>query len=371
MLWKKRQDYLIDQSYAAADAIYGQTARWEITREFPIESIYLVADFTAAAFATTKVVTETWYNIIKRVTLTVADGSRTRNVIDASGSGLAEYARQQLGGLDRNWMFRRVTGAPSAGAAAYNPRLRLMIPIFFALPQISDPLSSALLLPAHRYNANPVLTVTTEAKANVHNDAGTTTAATLGVVVNRREVQDPNWEYYDTELFENPWTPTAGLQSYDLPIPGAFTGMQIRATSSGARVNPCSALAENRLQYLGNVIRRWRMEDIQRENELSTFWNSDLANEYLITAANTDLPGAMFTDKPSSANDSGLYYMDFLTDRVGESVQEIGSALETNFLMASGARVQWLTTISGTPTINILFHRIMGDISKLKFARTA
>lgn len=361
MLFKKREDYLGDTVYAAADGIFNQTVRYEITREFPIDTIWIALSITSSgAFGGGGSILESYYNVLKRVQLQVADGSRTRNVVDATGVGLAEYARNMLGGLDRGYMFRRYVS--EAGAITWQG----MIPIFFAHPQISDPVSSSFLLPAHRYNANPVLTIQTAPKAEM-TAAAITFTGQIGVLVERREVDRPDWAYYDTEIFENPWNPVAGLQSYDLPIPGALTAMQIRATSAGVRVNPCAVGAENRLQYLGNVIRRWRMEDLQRRNEVSNFFLPNLRNQSVLAAANTNIPNLVFTDVPTMVQDAGLYFHDFLTDRVGESVNEIGSALETNFLMASGARVQWLANITGTPTINILFHRILGDISPLKF----
>jgi hypothetical protein len=375
MIFKKREDYLVDDSFAAADAVFSQTIRKEITREFPIESIYLKVKFTFTGVANTLV--DTWYNLVRRVVLQVADGARTRNVVDASGTALVEYARQIHGGLDSGWITRRdIPGANDTSPATYE----FIIPIFFALPQVSDPVSSALLLPAPRYNSNLILTVALDSKANVTTGAGTVTSAVIGYVINRREVNIPDWDYYDTELSEISTTfAGSGSQLFELPVPGAYTGLLMRFYDNSTpklRINPDSTTSpENRLQYLGNVIRRFRMTDCQAENELSIFLPNKFQQTVTIGVAATAYStiqkifgvGVNQTSPTAGVNEVGVYYKDFLADRPGQDVDELGSVLDTNFLMATGARLQLVHNLNAASyTANYLIHRIYGDISDLQ-----
>ena len=348
MLFKKRADYVVFPGITGLgnDGFYAQTFRAEVTREFPIEAIYLKLSInltvaTSVTFVDTAAVAGSgWFAAIKRVTIQVADGARTRNVVDASGPQLIEYARNIMAGADSNYNSNRFQAAVNT--------INLYVPIFFAHPQVSDPVSSMFLLPAPRFNQNIVVTVQTDAKANVVTGTNTETLNDLSLVVHRREVNLPDWQYFDTELSEVSYSLSAtGQQAFELGVPGAYTGIQLLTRSSALlRNNPFTALGENRLQYLGNVVRRFRIEDIQAENEWS-------------------IPGT--TEATAATPNPGVYYLDFLTDRVGESVDEVGSVLETNFLAATGARMQLLMNIgSSGGTMSVLSHRIFGDISGLK-----
>jgi hypothetical protein len=66
---------------------------------------------------------------------------------------------------------------------------------------------------------------------------------------------------------------------------------------------------------------------------------------------------------------NAVQYLDFLNDRCGQAVGELGSTIDTNILAASGVRLQMLqdiTTGGSTSKINYVSHRIYGDISQLK-----
>lgn len=334
MLFKKRVDYL-----GPFTLTYGQPIRVELSREFPIEGIIVRSSSSYAtnsnsAYASTNV---NAYNLWDRITLTVADGARTRNVVDVSGRHLVEYWRQINGGQNVGYADR-VRSSATAAVVNY------CWPMYFSHPQIADPVSSALLLPAPRYTSNPVLTLTpTAAYTNIWN-TNTQPTNTIYVEVIRRDVDNPKWEYWDTELSEQNFTlASTGVNNLELPIPGAYTGIFLaNRTSAGVYTN-LSANVENRIQFLGNVIRRFTPEQIRAENEMS-----------------------MFTGETTGAP-AGCYYLDFLTDRVGESVSEVGSVLETNFLQATGARLNFLVQPSAAnDVLSFVGHRIMGDISRLK-----
>jgi hypothetical protein len=351
MLFKQRADYLTtSQDFALnGDSFFGQTIRVELSREFPIEAIYITGDFFDSHATVALTPRRSNYELLSRVQLNIADGATNRNVVDVSGVGLVEYARQIIGGLDYFYQKR----ATAFTVNQTDKEFSLCWPIFFAHPQISDPVSSALLLPATRYPSNPVLTINTNAKATVFSDAGTLKCRNLRVEVLRRDVDDPNWEYWNTELMEQSFPIAVGQNSIELPIPGAYTGMLFQLLDNASnpvrtdltyKLTPDFAYGENRLQFLSNVIRRWSFDQLAARNEFSQF-----------------LP-----ETGTNKSRTGLYYQDFLTDRVGESVEEIGSVLETNFLMATGARLQLILNAAYAGTLNLVHHRIHGDIQRLK-----
>jgi hypothetical protein len=361
-LFKLRTDYLTIQphTYGAATAVCpsvkSKNYRLEITREYPIETIWLrvKVGFICSGVAAAQVwPTVNPLDIIDRVTLTVADGARTRNVVDASGAILQRYAAEVYGRdhsseVIKPWLTSQT---PSNGTIM---ETTAMLPIFFAHPQVSDPVSSALMLPCTRYTSNPVLSISTNTTSIVPaaDIANINYFVEISAVVDRRDVDDPNWEYWDTELTENIYGIAIGRNNIELPIPGAYTGLTL-ITSDGAggtgtvrdiSRSSTTDVGDWSLQYLGNVIRRFRLEDIGARNEGS--------KGYL-----------------SSYTRPGIAHLDFLTDRVGESVEEIGSVLETNFLMATGARLNMIANATVAGSVRVLGHRIFGDVSKLKMLR--
>ncbi len=155
MLFRKRVDYLPAQPVAL-----GGTLRWEIPRDFHIDAIYIRLQLTTTAGTPTTKLVDGVLGILKKVQIQVSDGARTRNVVDMSSMALLEYSRMILGCL-------RLSVAES-NATPFNGLLYdFQIPIFFAHPQIADPLSSMFLLPAPRYNSNPVLTCQVASAADI------------------------------------------------------------------------------------------------------------------------------------------------------------------------------------------------------------
>lgn len=339
MLFPKRQDFSAIQS----GITLGQTVRFEITREFHIEAIYLVVKPTVSgAMATANA--DALQNIINRVQVQVSDGAQNRNVVDVSGPALLELATQWIGGLDRN--TAALVGTNGTGAKT------LVYPIFFAHPQLSDPIGSVLLLPAPRFNSNPVVTVLMSTQAQMDTHATPTfaiSACTMQLVVIRRQVNRPKFPTFNTELAELQvsYASTGNAQLYELQIPGSYTGILFRDyTSATARGSIQTAGGENRLQLLGTVLRRFDMDHLQNENDLSVrlypaTWN----------------------------NFSGSFYLDFLSDKNGEVAGDLGSVLDANILQASGSRLQLLQDITGGAAVvrKFVTHRIFGNLKDLKF----
>ena len=378
--WQKRQDFLPTLSGSSAGTtglpgtLFGQTFRWEITREFPIEAIYLKCEVTAFNSGTVSAgqafSQDGPWNLFKRLQVTIADGSRTRNCVDVSGVGLAEYYRQVAGSLPGILATAPVDHATNTYAGN---TVHFMWPIPFVLPNLSDPIASCLLLPAPRFNSNIILNVQV-ASAYTEVFSYTTNKPIIECkmtpVVIRRDVRDPNWTYLDSELTEAVISPTIGgsNQMYELQIPGSYTGLLLRgyrngtagslargdiSMVSGYGTTASTTFGEFSLRLLGNVIRRNKWVQQAYENDLSIFDPARPANMY---------GGA--TDQAHAS-----MFWDFLNDKPGQEADHFGSVLDTNPLMATGARLQlFLDCAAGltNPAIQMVSHRIFGDLSSFK-----
>jgi len=319
----------------------GQQIQFQITREFHVESIYLVVDVTYTQAATASA--DGLPNLVQKVQLQISDGARTRNVTDISGPGLLEYDWNVMGGWDRS--TQAAYRANTTGTA------RIIYLIFCSHPQLDDPVGSTLLLPFPRYNSNPVLSVQFATQAQM--DSGVTptfahSALTAYIIVNRRQVNRANWPTLDWELAEvaTPYPSTGNSQLYELQIPGSYTGILLRDYASAAsRASIETAGGENKLQLLGTVIRRFRCADMLAENDMSS--------------------------RPHPAtwtNPSALAYLDFISDKTGESSPDLGSVLDANILAASGARLQLLqdiTTVGAGTQRKYVTHRVFGNLQSL------
>jgi hypothetical protein len=261
-----------------------------------------------------------------------------------SGPALLELANQWIGGLDRNtasFIGNNTTGAKT-----------LVYPVFFAHPQLSDPVGSVLLLPAPRFNSNPVVSVTFATQVQMDTNATPTfavSALSAYCIIVRRQVNRPKFPVFNTELaeLEVSYASTGNAQLYELQIPGSYTGILFRDyTSATARGSIQTAAGENRLQLLGTVLRRYRMEDLQTENDYSVRLYPATWSQF-----------------------SGSFYLDFLSDKNGEVAGDLGSVLDANILQASGSRLQLLQDITGGANVKRKYvtHRIFGNLKDLKF----
>lgn len=372
-------DFLPSQQFTQANA-YGQSIRYEITREFPIEAIALRLRLSMGALNGTPTSYgfqgEAPWSFIKRVVVTVADGARTRNVVDLSGIGLQEYLRQVAGGLPSG----DAVGGVSMGTNV-NVAWDFVFMIPFALPNLADPLASTMLLPAPRYNSNVILTITTaDTQGAVFSFVGGTTPSVdhtwnIEPTVIRRDVRDPNWLYLDTELAETRYNLALNStqQLIELQVPGSYSGILLRgynslavngnglpgrgdpSASSGPGV-PGTTTGEFSLRMLSNVIRRFRWGVAQAVNEMS-LW------EPVYNGAFTN------STVPCRVGVAPSVYLDFVNDRAGQVADDLGSVLDTNPLMATGTRLQLFAdnnATSGTQYLQLVTHRIFGNLQDLK-----
>ena len=350
MLFTMRQNFEAQVS----GIVLGQNVRFELTREFHIDTIIVRAKPNQTGLMATDGPDQI-QNIVQKISLSVNNSASTRNVVDASGPALLELCHQQVGRLDRETETHVNTDTVAAKVLNY--------PIFFAHPQIQDPIASSFMLPAPSYSSNPILTVqvATQAQMDMNNAAPTfaVTTFTMDCIVIRRFVNIPNFPIFETELAEITTAyPNAGSnQRYEMQIPGSYTGFLLRDyLSIGVPGNPGTAASrgdistggfdgsgEHRLQLLGVVFRRFKNAHVQVLNDYS---------------------------KTSATNFTGSFYLDFITDKVGEVGSDLGSVLDANVTAGSGARVELMQDIAGGVgvTRKYVTHRVFGDLSQAKRA---
>lgn len=351
MLFPLRQDYIGPFTGNALGAVIQK----ELTREFLIDSIYIVLSGTSTANIATGN-PDGLLNLLKRVTLNVTDGARTRNVIDCTGPALIEYSAK-TSNIDARTAAVVNTTAFASGA------FQITYPIYFRMPHLDDPEASMFMLPCNRYSNNPLLTLYIGAQSDVDQDAAPTFAIASGVsvkiIINRRQIGITNWPIFDTEIIEqNVAFPASGSnQLFELPTPGVYTGLLVRGFT-GAAPNAAKSFLVNtngdyRISVLGTVLRRIQPADLQSMNDFAL--------------------GALQLGKspiPNVPTTGGSTYFDFLDVSGGRTMGDLGSCLDANGLPATGARIQFIGDINGGTGahLNFVWHRIFGDVSAMKAA---
>lgn len=339
MIFPKRQDFLTPQTGLAL----GQTLQFDFTTDFHIAEIFIIVTAVGSGNIKTSSA-DGLLGLLKKATLQVSDGSQNRNPVDASGVGLLEYAMQTVGTLDRGTLAAK--GVTAINGNTY----RIVYPIMFQMPQLSDPVASVFLLPAPRFNSKPVLTLQLATQADLDTDVAPTAAFSsirVDILVNRRQVGILKWPTYNTELqeIEVAYPATGADLLYEMQALGSYTMLGFRCYTSATARGDVSG-GEFRLQLLGTALRRFRLADIQDENDRSLF--------------------------NPSVGFSGSYWLDFLTDQAGGGqVGELGSVLDANITAGSGARLQLIQNITGGAAVKIRYmtHRVFGDIKNLKLAQ--
>lgn len=331
--------------FTSTGHVLGGTVEVPLTREFPIETIFVRLTFTVGTGMATAN-PDSLQNILNGVDLQVFDGVKPRSVVKCSGPALLEYQVQTWFNLDRVTAANVNTNTTGAKVLTYV--------ISCAHPQLSDPLGSSMLLPVHLMPSNPTLTLRLSTQAEMDVNATPTFALTgtitVDVWVARRQVSVVRWPYLEWDLIENtqafPQTVTEFL--VELPTPGSHTGQLYRCyTSVSARGDIQTANSPWRIESLGVVFRQWLNSQLQVENDLSR-------------AADNGSP-----------NFTASFFNDYLTDKTGMETGDFGSVLDANVPVTSGARIYLVTNVTGGTGVQmkILTHRVYGDLSRLKFVR--
>lgn len=422
MFFQQRPDYLLPPApLAAIGAATGpQTTRINIPRTFPIEAIMIVVAFnqlteiTPAGAPTPNV--DGLQNILRNVNLTVADGVRTRTVVDVPGSALLELAVQTRGTIsssselcignrvavsatatENNVFGNAVVGAAGAisvgniglsgGISGVAPAItsgsgtgprRFAYMIDCAPPQVLDPLASVFMLPVTRYPSDPILTLQIAGAADI-GPGFTASAPTVEVYVIRRFVNVAEWQYIDWDLTTQVSTIPAGQTNnfrIELLTPGSYFGTLYRGylnTASGlVRADPTNPNnPEVRIESLGVNFRRFTFGMLRDLNDYSR-------GNFVFPSPPISIPTGVTTSAlpPQRYYFPGSAYNDFLTDR-GTDSTELGSVLDANIPVASGAQVNLFANV-GAPTgfgslggrIEQIHWRAYGNLASLKGIKT-
>lgn len=321
----------------------GANPTWEVPRDFPIEAIFLHVTLTPTAAAAT-LRADGHFNVVKRVQFTGNDGAQNRNIINATGPGLIEYGKNVQGAMDRNTLADIGTNGTAA--------VRFMVPVWFALPNVVDPVRSMLLLPAGVFTTNPILSVQLGTQADVDSNAAPTFAVAAGItiqpVVYRRQVDIKGQPYFNAEINEVsiPCAANGSQLIYNLPTPGAITGLLYRGFTAAATRGDVAGGGTFNLEMAGTTVRPFTLIEQQVLNDLSVNHCQGVA----------------------ATNFSGQWFLDFLSDCPGHDTGDFGSSLDTNRISQAGVTPILKYDVTGAGAgvaFNLLYHRVFGDIRPL------
>lgn len=334
MLFKPQWNQLPQQSGFSL----GQTIRFVIPRDFPMEGFELRLRPTLSAAAAT-VAPEGVFSLVKNIRLVVNDGGSSRNVINLDGMWAAQRHLQYGGNLD--------TATLLAFANAYSTtgQKDITIPFFFPPACIDDPVRSHFLLNLPRFNSDPVLEIQLGTQADIDTNATPTfaiSALLADLVTHKRFVKVPNWDYIDTECFTSvqAYTNNAANQIYDIPVPGYHFAIGARPYSSATALGDFTQTGGFvTIQALNTFERRIEPANLLKLNQYSI--GSD------VTAAGVN--GIQRTLSGS------VYLFDYLTDLVGASAMTLDGVLDTNPFVNVGTGPQIIWDLNGGTGKQIIY----------------
>lgn len=401
----------------------GTVQRVAVPRDYPLEEIRLVVDFTLASNVTVDTLTaqtpaqlDAILGLVARVNLTATDPILgQRSIVDCSGRGLLEanamnggsvdFSTQILIAMTQTTFPAGVATKPVLLAGAY--RLTYRIPL--ALPTIGEKLRSFCYLPVHLHKQDPILTVTFGQPSDLKGGSSGTTITTAVITQINTTVQYirrvPNAAsesaiaagggYLSYDFIETPYSVPVGSAAeikFDLPLPGQYSGLIFRQYLGGANMsrnvidatgigdtfaNGAGAEQRWRLESALNVIREWTWPTLQGVNDesrplsalitnpgvtitASTLASQTLANGGLVEGA--IMPGT--NKRPAS-----LTKIDFLSAGLtAETGVELGSLLDCDTPNANGRKMQIIGNPASVATnasfLNIVGHRFIDPTGK-------
>lgn len=381
MYFQQRVDF--GQTLTQVANITATTPRQEfripLQRTFPIEAIQVAISFQNTAVAASMNV-DGFQAILNRINLTIADGVRTRSVVDVSGPSLLELQAQTRGFLDADTMnslgnvlvASNNPASPTAGfvGASVSAFRKITYMLDCAPTQIMDPLSSMFLLPVTRYPSDPVLTLTIAGGNDLDKGAAPTIAIsgiTITVTVYRRFVNVDQWAYIDWDL-----------TSQDTPLPSVVTDQRIELLTPGSYLGTlyqgyvgCSAVGAPLARY---DVSQFGTPAVRIESLNVNFRRFTFSQ---LQALNGMSRGDQFYPGTSQKFFPGSAYNDFLTDRLTDAT-ELGSVLDANIPVNSGATVNLYLSpgiatggnlVQAGTFIRQVHYRAYGNLATLKGVR--
>lgn len=401
----------------------GTVQRIAVPRDFPLEEIRLIVDFTVASNITLDTLTaqtpqqlDGILGLIARVNLTATDPILgQRSIVDISGRGLLEanalnggavdFSTQLLAAMSQSTFPAGVATKPILLAGAY--RLTYRVPL--AMPTVGEKLRSFTYLPVHLHKQDPVLTVTFGQPSDLKGGAAGTAITTAVITQLNTTVQYirrvPNAAsesaiaagggYLSYDYIETPFSMplgTAAETKLDLPLPGQYSGLVFRQYLGGTNMsrnvidatgigdtfaNGAGAEQRWRLESALNVIREWTWPSLQSINDESrplsaiitnpgvTITGSTLATQTVANGGLLEAPVLAGTNKRPAS----LTKIDFLSAGLNnESGTELGSLLDCDTPNSNGRKMQIIGNPASVATnasfLYVVGHRFIDPTGK-------
>jgi hypothetical protein len=290
----------------------GNTYTIELSREFHLESLYIELRGTLAVSSPAVNSANGLWDLIKRVELHIPNGDNTK-IVDVKGATLMRMAMNLRGTL----------GIQSLKSQAVAGSFLFYYPIFCAQPQIQDPVGSRFLLPCPSFSSKPRLVITMAAAATDCGTGLTFSAMTLTVHSQRRfvtrTVEPVRWSLIEREVS----IASTGRARAAIELGGSLMGLLLTGYNSGrtAFQAPAAWSTLQSLEVSRSPVRQWLLDQVYLENSFSIF---DLASSYGIAAP------------------EAVQYLDFVTDKSGEVVDDVGSVLPTEPTRAAGNEIAYV-----------------------------
>ena len=336
-LSEKRQ--FIESEADALSVALATTYPIELSREFPIETLYIELRGTLAVSGPSVNARNGHWDLIKRVELAIPNGDAT-NIVDVSGATLKRI-NQQLTGNGGN---ETAKGNTTAGAFRY------VFPIHCRQPQIQSPVGDRFMINAPAFNAKPKLKITMAAAATDCGTGLTYSAMTISVLSCRRFLDTPletvRWSLIERE----PSVAGTGRKDPEVQLGGSLMGLLISGMDSTRATAAQLAATGDKysLQVNRAPIREFLYHHIINENAVSMG----------------------FVPASGGPAQEDVMYLDFVTDAPGADVDDLGSVLPTNPTKIAGGDIRLVfTKATSGDLMSLTEYRINEDdafLAKLK-----
>lgn len=381
-------------------SLLGKTVNINLDRTYPIEDIiirvfFVVSGTALTIFPATAQTPDQLDNILqllKRATLSVNEGTGAGVIkkVDCDGVRLLEF--NSLTGLNLDAPTLNLIGLSQGTTIAASTAYQLTYRIPMAETMVSEPLRSRLLLPAHRYTQDPILTLQFQTAANIYS-AGA--IATLGCTVElvRRQAtpaseavlqqfaqKNPNsvdqWGYVRWDLIQQDFAPasTNAPQKFPLALGASYLNMLVSQYLGGANITKnvldSSGIGDTVAHGFGNET-VWDFETAQVP-DFQFRWRDIMARNQLMGVKNNitqssspGFGGGVISGTNFQA--ASVVLFDFLRDaEAGAGAgNELGSVLNCN--LSGSLKKELVGTLATWATnghqLSLMGRRLFGDLS--------
>lgn len=324
---------------------------YEIERKFWLEAILISVSVTTSGAATTPT-THALHNLVQKVVLDVNEGAEgTRAVVNAAGVSLVEWARQCYG------FDSRVNVAGYQNAMGSASTYTVHIPVFLRHPLVSDPHGTKLCLPLQRYGSNPQLKITLGAVADSAATLPGVTTANIEATFIYRDVTDPAFPHWRSELVTDNLTWLAGTDvQYPFPAGGFLTGFLHQGFTDSTYRTGGAVLAA--------TTDRWKVQWKDRTWADTT----EAMHRAIHDFGNVTFGSTTYTSGPKDFGNS--FYVDFMADMGLFDVYSLASVADVTPESLQGNYLKLIAgTVSATRYGRLTRHKLLVNAADLIAAK--